>query len=70
MYCCSDCIYFDIIWSALLQYFTYYLIDNNNFQNGSDIGPVRLADKPGWKVLFADLLWEKNIIPSLKKYGS
>ena len=28
-----------------------------------NIGPVRFAEKPGWKVLFADLLWEKNIVP-------
>jgi hypothetical protein len=32
-------------------------------------GSVRLADKPWLRVLFADLLWEKNIICSLKNYG-
>jgi hypothetical protein len=31
---------------------------------------VRFAEKISWKVLFADLLWEKNIISSLKKYDS
>ena len=29
-------------------------------------GPIRFAEKPWLKVLFADLLWEKNIICSLK----
>jgi len=51
--------------------------DNNNlnlsyfitskFQN--QYNPIHFAKKTSWKVLFADLLWEKNIIPSLKKYG-
>jgi hypothetical protein len=27
------------------------------------------ALKNSWKVLLVDLLWEKNVIPSLKKYG-
>jgi hypothetical protein len=27
---------------------------------------VHFAEKTSWKVLFADLLWEKNIVPSLK----
>jgi hypothetical protein len=32
-------------------------------------GSVRLTDKTWLKVLFADLLWEKNNVRSLKKYG-
>jgi hypothetical protein len=32
-------------------------------------GPVRLAEKPWLKVLFGDLLWEKNTVHWLKKYG-
>jgi hypothetical protein len=31
--------------------------------------PVRLVEKPWLKVLFADLLWEKNIFRWLKKYS-
>ena len=33
-------------------------------------GPVRFAEKPWLKILFADLLWEKNTVRSLKQYGS
>jgi hypothetical protein len=28
-------------------------------------GPVRFAEKPSWKVLFTNLLLEKNIVPWL-----
>jgi len=35
----------------------------------ADKHPVRLTDKPWLKVLLADLLREKNIIRSFKKYG-
>jgi hypothetical protein len=31
--------------------------------------PRSLCWKTSWKVLFANLLWEKNIVLSLKKYG-
>ena len=39
--------------------------DHYNFQD-KKIGYVRFAKKPWLKVLFADLLWEKNIVRSLK----
>ena len=32
-------------------------------------GPVRLTDKPWLKVLLVDLLFQKNTVCSLKKYG-
>jgi hypothetical protein len=35
----------------------------------SIFSPVRFAKKTSWKVPFADLWWEKNTVPSLKKYG-
>jgi hypothetical protein len=31
--------------------------------------PIRLAEKLWLKELFADLLWEKNTVRWLKKYG-
>ena len=45
------------------MYRIFYLIKMFN------ICPVRLADKSWLKVLLADLLWKKNTIRWLKKYG-
>ena len=44
----------------------YIMINNWHLFNG----PVRFAEKPWLKVLFAEFLWEKNTVHLLKQYGS
>jgi len=64
-------------WHTTFKQHTNMINDNNNlnlsyfitskFQN--QYNHIHFAEKTSWKVLFADLLREKNIVPSLKKYG-